>query len=448
MKEFDYTSSDSATESKPPIVLWDTRDPQEFSKSHIAGFTNVTTTEEAEAFITSNYGQLTDPRMPYEKLIIVVLTEHGNLRSSNMPAAVEFASQQLRAVSKIYLHRGGYSAYRNFSSLLSIGSEEESSKPYSYGLYPIWCGDGILSGSILHGSNKALLKAMGISWMLDLTPNGIQDANVMYDLHMPSFDLDMAAEFINLHTGNIGMICGGDDDSTRFMAALAADMQARGPTVQEAVARMMTKLEGIWSGPTSSQWQLLEDFYERVASLRRSRSSSLSSTSLERKKSMQEMITMLLPQVQFSPPADDAVLIVEPTQSADVLELIERAGPRLSVEDAAAILKTWRSLNMSHFEKLINVLKPCTTPETSQRYVLAALSLFVLREYEHGHIIIISDHTRAVLRVLAGYWFEETPSEFEQGRVQVPLHTDQVPATVTDCIRPAAIILGALPEEE
>ncbi|KAF4680015.1 hypothetical protein FOZ60_014245 [Perkinsus olseni] len=432
--DYDNTGS-SSSEKTMPVVLWDTRSAQEFNKSHIAGFNNVTSAQEAEMFMSSKheYG-LMDPRMQYEKLLILVLTDHNpTTSSSNMPEAVEFASHQLRAVGKIYLARGGYSDFRALFPILAVGTDEEASKPYAYGLYPVWCGDGILSGSILDGSNKALLKGMGVSWMLDLTPNGIEDANVVYDLHMPTFDLDMAAEFINLHSGKIGMVCGGDD-SDRLMA--------------EAVARMMTKMEGIWSGPSSTQWQLLEDFYERVASQRRSRSSSLSSTSLERRNSMQEMIVMLLPQVQFSPPSDDVKLIVEPTEVADISELIARAGSRLSVEDAAAILKAWRNLDINHFEKLIDVLKPCTTPEASQRYVLAALSLFALREYDHGRAIVISDHTRAVLRVLAGYWFEESPSEFEQGRVQVPLHTDQLPATVTDCIRPAAIILGALPEEE
>ncbi|KAF4655856.1 hypothetical protein FOZ61_007339 [Perkinsus olseni] len=446
---YDNTGS-SPSEKTMPVVLWDTRSAQEFNKSHIAGFNNVTSAQEAEMFMSpkQEYG-LMDPRMQYEKLLILVLTDHNptTINSSNMPEAVEFASHQLRAVGKMYLARGGYSEFRALFPILAVGTDEESSKPYAYGLYPVWCGDGILSGSILDGSNKALLKAMGVSWMLDLTPNGIEDANVVYDLHMPTFDLDMAAEFINLHTGRIGMVCGGED-SDRLMAVLAANMQAKGSTVQEAVARMMTKMEGIWSGPSSTQWQLLEDFYERVASQRRSRSSSLSSTSLERRNSMQEMIVMLLPQVQFSPPSDNVKLIVDPTEVADISELIARAGPRLSVEDAAAILKAWRNLDINHFERLIDVLKPCTTPEASQRYVLAALSLFALREYDHGRAIVISDHTRAVLRVLAGYWFEESPSEFEQGRVQVPLHTDQLPATVTDCIRPAAIILGALPEEE
>ncbi|KAF4674071.1 hypothetical protein FOL47_009750 [Perkinsus chesapeaki] len=432
---------------KMPIVLWDTRTKEEFDKSHIAGFNNVNTSEEAQMFMEQH--DMIDQRLQHEKLLIVAMTDGNEEGTTTLPNPIQYAAHQVKSVNRIYLSRGGYKEFEKLFPMLCIGDEwAGDSKPYAYGIYPIWCGDGAITGTILDGSNKALLKAMKVTWMLDLTPNGIKDASVMYDLHMPSIDLNMAAEFINLHLGKIGMVCGGDD-SDRLMIVLAADMQSRGSTVQAAVARMMTRLEGIWSGPTTGQWQKLEDFYERVVvSQRRSRSSSFSPLTLERRNSMEEMIMMLLPQVQFSPPSDDVKLIVEPTKVSNIKEIVDKAGPRLTVEDAAAILKDWQQLDIHNFEKLVDVLKPRTTPEASQRYVLAALSLFVQKEYEAGRNIVISDHIRAVLRVLAGYWFEESPSEFEQGHVQVPLHSDQIPATVTDCIRPAVIILGALPEEE
>mmetsp|Transcript_13944 Transcript_13944/g.11900 ORF Transcript_13944/g.11900 Transcript_13944/m.11900 type:complete len:144 (+) Transcript_13944:1-432(+) len=81
-----------------------------------------------------------------------------------LPNPIQYAAHQVKSVNRIYLSRGGYKEFEKLFPMLCIGDEwAGDSKPYAYGIYPIWCGDGAITGTILDGSNKALLP-LSSSW--------------------------------------------------------------------------------------------------------------------------------------------------------------------------------------------------------------------------------------------------------------------------------------------
>eukprot|EP00397_Hematodinium_sp_SG-2012_P030284 GEMP01032071.1.p1 GENE.GEMP01032071.1~~GEMP01032071.1.p1 ORF type:complete len:427 (+),score=70.93 GEMP01032071.1:95-1375(+) len=145
-------------------ILWDTRSPEEFARSHFRGSHNGRTAEWAKQQLS----KLGCP--PFQKATIVLIGQPPDEMTNAIRVQYD-AAQRIFQILSDELERA-YPFMFLTQEQEDLGMKDQATRR-AYCSYPAIFSDNLLCGTIVHGSQFQQLKLLGVKACMDLSPNGV-----------------------------------------------------------------------------------------------------------------------------------------------------------------------------------------------------------------------------------------------------------------------------------
>lgn len=184
VKPISTTRLFNLVQTQPETNLWDTRNPEDFARSHFRGARNGTTAEWAR----QQFAQFA--LTPFQKITLVLIGDPPD-------DLLSFVQTQYDSVKVIW--QIASDELERVHPYLFISQDQESrgiedqAVRRAFCSYPAIFLDNLLCGTIVHGSQFEQLKLLGITVCMDLTPNGIPNLPAVEGIEVlrPPADADI-----------------------------------------------------------------------------------------------------------------------------------------------------------------------------------------------------------------------------------------------------------------